>query len=452
MGRLALLAILRASIAVMYARTFCAAILFVSGPGPHAITIGPRRYPRHRPRACRDRRTRARPPTGRRPRSPIRSVRRDAHRLPRRHALTRSVESRVFEPAPMSRHCELTGACLDAGRPSFPPTARTCSTVHMNRPSTCSMRRSVQNGGGQQDRWHLVARRSTVCSRPSGSPTGDASNHQPDLLPAMSLPRAKPGLRQACNESGSRRMDLATTPDGRDSFPIGARTGSDDGVDHEVESGSPGVGHVCVESIGLARWRDRRTGRATSGWRPISPVQYSTATGTGSHHVRLSSRIVLTTYVTSQSSRKNEPNFRPAPRGVGRENRCPEVVGGQPRFPSTRKLVTPSASGNLRLGHRAPGRGGRRASIPLKALPTLLSALRVFCLWEFRVFSTNLNILRSICSVHRYPAQRAGDTFCPRSDGFWLLELRVSRTCTYWSGQWSPPLPVGQIAEPGRWV
>ena len=54
---------------------------------------------------------------------------------------------------------------------------------------------------------------------------------------------------------------------------------------------------------------------------------------------------------------------------------------------------------DLRLGHRAPGKGGRRASIPLHALTTLLSALGVFCMGEFRVFSTNLNILRSIPSA-----------------------------------------------------
>ena len=88
----------------------------------------------------------------------------------------------------------------------------------------------------------------------------------------------------------------------------------------------------------------------------------------------------------------------------------------------------PAAAGDLRLGHRAPGRGGRRASIPLpaltthlsalgafglfepallgfvqaiygtfaqmmetqgKALTTLLSALGAFCLWEFRVVTQN---------------------------------------------------------------
>ncbi len=77
-----------------------------------------------------------------------------------------------------------------------------------------------------------------------------------------------------------------------------------------------------------------------------------------------------------------------------------------------------SASVNLRLGHRAPGRGGRRASIPLKARPTLLSSLGAFCLWEFRFFSTNLNILRFICSDHGYPAQRVANTSCPRSGRF----------------------------------
>ena len=33
----------------------------------------------------------------------------------------------------------------------------------------------------------------------------------------------------------------------------------------------------------------------------------------------------------------------------------------------------------------------------VKVLTIHLSALGAFCLWEFRVFSTNLNILRSIC-------------------------------------------------------
>src|SRR5208337_1830399 len=37
-------------------------------------------------------------------------------------------------------------------------------------------------------------------------------------------------------------------------------------------------------------------------------------------------------------------------------------------------------------------------------------ALGAFCLWEFRVFSTNLNILRSICSGHGDPARRAAAT------------------------------------------
>src|SRR5271166_5457512 len=52
---------------------------------------------------------------------------------------------------------------------------------------------------------------------------------------------------------------------------------------------------------------------------------------------------------------------------------------------SSSALGDPAAAGNLRLGHRAPGRGGRRASIPLHALTTLLSALGAFGLCEFRV-------------------------------------------------------------------
>src|SRR5271166_6612504 len=118
---------------------------------------------------------------------------------------------------------------------------------------------------------------------------------------------------------------------------------------------------------------------------------------------------------------------------------------------SSSALGDPAAAGDLRLGHRAPGRGGRRASIPLHALTTLLSALGAFCLcefrvsqqistfygpsvqaietrlgarqrrrpptvhrlWEFRVFSTNLNILRSICSGHGDPARRAAATAAP---------------------------------------
>src|SRR5271166_4266140 len=119
---------------------------------------------------------------------------------------------------------------------------------------------------------------------------------------------------------------------------------------------------------------------------------------------------------------------------------------------SSSALGDPAAAGDLRLGHRAPGRGGRRASIPLHALTTLLSALGAFCLFEPRVariclgnlryscsdngnasqgvdntavraggvlsvriprFSTNLNILRSICSDDGDPARRAAATAAP---------------------------------------
>jgi hypothetical protein len=49
----------------------------------------------------------------------------------------------------------------------------------------------------------------------------------------------------------------------------------------------------------------------------------------------------------------------------------------------------------------------------VNALTTLLSALGAFGLGEFRGFSTNLNILRSICSDHGDPAQRAAAPAAP---------------------------------------
>jgi len=51
-----------------------------------------------------------------------------------------------------------------------------------------------------------------------------------------------------------------------------------------------------------------------------------------------------------------------------------------------------------------------------------------FWLRELRVSQTFLDNLRSICSGHGYPAQRAANTSRPRSDRFWLRELCVSRT------------------------
>src|SRR5208337_3916351 len=54
---------------------------------------------------------------------------------------------------------------------------------------------------------------------------------------------------------------------------------------------------------------------------------------------------------------------------VGREGRHaprPNDVGGPSTFPRRQKGGDPAASGDLRLGHRAPGRGGRRASIPIR--------------------------------------------------------------------------------------
>src|SRR5208337_5372644 len=55
----------------------------------------------------------------------------------------------------------------------------------------------------------------------------------------------------------------------------------------------------------------------------------------------------------------------------------------------------------------------------------------------------NLNILRAICSGHGYPTPRAANTSCPRSNRFWLLELRVARTGT-------KPLRGGKDEGPAR--
>ena len=70
----------------------------------------------------------------------------------------------------------------------------------------------------------------------------------------------------------------------------------------------------------------------------------------------------------------------------------------------------PAASGDLRLGHRAPGRGGRRASIPLHALTTLLSALGAFCLFEPRVARICEGNLRYICLDNGNASQGADNT------------------------------------------
>src|SRR5208337_196783 len=70
----------------------------------------------------------------------------------------------------------------------------------------------------------------------------------------------------------------------------------------------------------------------------------------------------------------------------------------------------PAAAGDLRLGHRAPGRGGRRAAIPLHALTTLLSALGAFCLFEPRLARICLGNLRYICSDDENASQGADNT------------------------------------------
>jgi len=84
-------------------------------------------------------------------------------------------------------------------------------------------------------------------------------------------------------------------------------------------------------------------------------------------------------------ARSQPPNARHL-RGwqSGSSRPTPQWRWGPTGFPGRQKGGDPAAAGDLRLGHRAPGRGGRRASIPLHALTTLRSALGAFCLCEFR--------------------------------------------------------------------
>src|SRR5208282_6082313 len=88
----------------------------------------------------------------------------------------------------------------------------------------------------------------------------------------------------------------------------------------------------------------------------------------------------------------------------------PNDVGDQPCFPGAKKGGDPAAAGDLRLGHRAPGRGGRRASIPLHALTTLLSALGAFRLFEPRIARICPGNLRYICSDNGNASQGADNT------------------------------------------
>ena len=92
-----------------------------------------------------------------------------------------------------------------------------------------------------------------------------------------------------------------------------------------------------------------------------------------------------------------------------------------------------AASGDLRLGHRAPGRGGRRASIPLHALTTLLSALGAFCLFEPRVARICLGNLRHICSDNGKASQGVDNTSV-RAGAFGLCEFRVSQQISTFYG------------------
>ena len=72
-------------------------------------------------------------------------------------------------------------------------------------------------------------------------------------------------------------------------------------------------------------------------------------------------------------------------------------------FPGRQNAGAPSASGNLRLGHAR-----QRASIPLEALPTLLSSLGAFCLFELRVFQA----LSRQFTVHLFSTWMPSSTRC----------------------------------------
>ena len=84
--------------------------------------------------------------------------------------------------------------------------------------------------------------------------------------------------------------------------------------------------------------------------------------------------------------------------GRGAGEQWPRGRWGPTTLPGRSKVVAPSAFVTL-----------KGASIP--------------CFSDF-----SLDQLRPQLSGHGYPAQRAANTSRPRSDRFWLLELRVSRT------------------------
>src|SRR5271166_4620589 len=145
---------------------------------------------------------------------------------------------------------------------------------------------------------------------------------------------------------------------------------------------------------------------------------------------------------------------------VGREGRhAPrpdDVGGGQPRFPGAQRGGDPAASGELRLGHRAPGRGGRRASIPLQALTTLLSALGAFCPFEPRVARICLGNLRCICSDVGNASQGADNTSV-RAGG--ILSVGIPRFLNksqhftvHLFRPWRPGSPRGSDGGPRRFT
>ena len=110
--------------------------------------------------------------------------------------------------------------------------------------------------------------------------------------------------------------------------------------------------------------------------------------------------------------------------GRGAGEQWPRGRWGPTTVPGRQQGGDPAAAGDLRLGHRAPGRGGRRASFPLHTLTRLLSALGAVGLFEPRSARTCPGNLRCICSDDGNASQGADNTSV-RARG--VLSVRIPR-------------------------
>ena len=136
---------------------------------------------------------------------------------------------------------------------------------------------------------------------------------------------------------------------------------------------------------------------------------------------------------------------------------APMALGAN-RVSQAQKGGAPAAAGDLRLGHRAPGRGGRRASIPLPALTTLRSALGAFGLCEFResqhistFYSPSVQAMETRLGARqrrRPPTVHRGRTHAPRLQRPVASEDEAS-ACSELRLGCHPETPV---IEPCRWT